>query len=114
MHVLSTHCTSTSPNFTISPGLAIYTLTIRSCITFELFKCFSRDLLSVFQNTLGAVFNAKISFVIKATKWSASADSARAIVSDAIEILVTFSNFFEFHVIGTALLLPQRNTIWVP
>ena len=39
---------------------------------------------SVLQNTLGAVFNSKMSFVIIATKWPASADSAIAIVSDAI------------------------------
>ena len=65
----------------------------------------------LFSRTLGAVFNPEISFIIKATKWPASADSARAIVSDAIELLVTLSNFFNSHVIGTALLLPHRNTI---
>ena len=61
-----------------------------------------------------AVFNPKISFVIKATKWPASGDSARAIVSDAIRLLVTLSNFFNFHEIATALLLPHRSTIWAP
>ena len=112
--VLSTLCTFISPNFTISRSLALSTLSLRSCITFEFFKCSSSHLLSVLQNTLGTVFNPKISFVIKATKWLASADSARAIVSDAIRLLVTLSNFFYFHVIGTALLLPHRNTIWAP
>ena len=42
------------------------------------------------------------------------ADSARAIVSDAVELLVTLYNFFDFHVIGTALSLPHRNDIWAP
>ena len=75
--VLSTQCTSILPNFTISESLAIIsTLSLRSCITFELFKCSSSDL-SVLQNTLGTVFNPKISFVIKATKWFTSAHSPR-------------------------------------
>ena len=37
-----------------------------------------------------------------------------AIVSDAIGLLVTLSDSFDFHVAGTALLLPHRNTIWAP
>ena len=83
-------------------------------VNFELFKYSSSDLLSVLQNTFGTVFNPKISFDIKVAKWPASAHSARAIVSDAIGSLVSLSDFFDFHVIGTALLLPNRNTIWAP
>ena len=112
--ILSIHCTSISSIFIIYRTLAISTLSLRSCITFEPFKCSSSDLSFVLQNTLGTVFNPKISFVIKATKWPASADCARAIVSDLIGLSATLFNFFDFYVIGTALLLPHRNTIWAP
>ena len=71
-------------------------------------------MLSVLQNTLGAAFNPKIYFVIKVTKWPVSADSGGAIVSDDIGLLVSVSNFFDFHVIGRALILPYRNTIHAP
>ena len=43
-----------------------------------------------------------------------STDSVKAILSDAIVLLVTLSNFFDFHVIGGTLLLPYRNTIYAP
>ena len=39
----------------------------------------------------------KFSFVIKATKLPAPANSARAIVSDTIGVFVTRSNYFDFH-----------------
>ena len=88
------------------------TLSLGSCITFELCKCSSSYLFSVLWNTVWAVFNQKISFAIKAARCPASADCARASVSDVIGPLVTLPNFFDFHLAGTALLLPFRNTIW--
>lgn len=100
---LSAHCTSILHNFTVSWNIAIFTLSLRSNITFKLLiKCSSSE--------KHCCFNLKISFLIRVTKSPASADSARAIVSYVVGLLLTLSKFFDFHVIGTALLLPHKNT----
>ena len=102
--------------YLISPTLRlpISSLSLRSCITFELFKCSFSQFVTCFAEHSWGYFQSKDLFSYQSNKWPASADFTRAIASDAIGLLVTLSNFFDFHVIGTVLLLPHRNTIWAP
>ena len=103
--VISTHCTSISANFTISRSVAISTLSLRSCITFELLNVLQMICYLFCRALLGL-------FLIQRSLLSSKQQNGpyMLILQEPLflmwlDILVTFSNFFDFHVIGTAILL---------
>ena len=103
--VISTHCTSISANFTISRSVAISTLSLRSCITFELLNVLQMICYLLCRALLGL-------FLIQRSLLSSKPQNGPylLILQEPLflmwlDVLVTLFNFFDFLVIGTALLL---------
>ena len=73
-----------------------------------------KPLLSEWQFTSTVLVVPKVSYIIAATKYPASAAFASTIASDASGDLVTLSNFFDHHTIGETLPFPSINTMNPP
>ena len=103
--VISTHCTSISPDLNISRSLAISTLSLRSCITFGLLNVLQMICYLFWRALLGL-------FLIQRSLLSSKQQNGpyMLILQEPLflmwlDVLLTLCNFVDFHVIGTALLL---------
>ena len=112
--VISTHCTSISPDLSISRSLAISTLSLRSCITFELLNVLQM-ICYLFWRALSGLF------LIQRSLLSSKQQNGPYMLILQEPLFLMIGHFSHFLISSISMWLERpyyyvhhRNTIWAP